>query len=143
MKSVRKYYSFIIILTLFLSLFLQQKETPAQNVISAEDKKIVADFEHRANDYAKLRQRLEKKLPKLPKDATAEQIDVHKAAFQKLVQSARSAARQGDLFTPSTIKFIRNVIRKELKPKDISEICETVLEADTKGVPLKINYPYP
>ena len=39
--------------------------------------------------------------------------------------------------------YVRTIIKTEIPPKDKSEIREVVLEADTKGVPLKVNYPYP
>ena len=47
------------------------------------------------------------------------------------------------MFTPSVAKYVRELIRKEFKGTDRVEVREAILEADTAGVPLKVNYPYP
>lgn len=141
MRSVKNYYGFIIFLALWT--FASTQIAIAQNVLSPQDKKIISDFEQRAKEYTKLRESLEEKLPKLSKDATAEQIEAHKAALQKSVQSARVGAKQGEIFTPAATELIRKIIKEEFKGKERIELRETVLEADTKGIPLKINFPYP
>ncbi|MDQ3798303.1 MAG: hypothetical protein M3384_02535 [Acidobacteriota bacterium] len=141
MKSVKKYYISIIFLS--LCSFIAAQVATAQRALSLQDKKTIIDFEKSAKDYARLREQLEEQLPTLPKDAAPEQIEAHKAAFQKLVQGARGNAKQGDIFTPAAAKLIRKIIRNEYKGKDLAALREGVLEADTKGVPLKINFPYP
>lgn len=141
MKSVKKYY--ISIIFLLLCSFVAHQTATAQNTLSPKDKNTTTEFEKSAKEYSKLREQLEEKLPKLPKDATPEQIETHKAAFQKLVQAARSSAKQGDIFTPAAAELIRTIIKSEFKGKDRAELRETVLEADTKGILLKINFPYP
>ncbi|MDQ4121593.1 MAG: hypothetical protein M3209_09120 [Acidobacteriota bacterium] len=141
MKSVKNYYSFIVFLA-FCGLLLVQAAA-AQRLLSPQDKKIIADFEKAAQEYVELRERLEEKLPDLPKEATPEQIEAHKVAFQKSVQSARQTAKQGDLFNSAVTQIIRGLIKAQFKGQERTELRKTVLEADTKGVPLKINYPYP
>ncbi len=141
MNGVTKYYSLIIFLA--LSLFAAAQISTAQNLKSSQDKKTIAAFEKSAKNYVKLRERIENKLPKLSKDATAEQIEAHKTAFQRSVQSARSSAKQGDIFTPAATELIKAIIKNEFKGKERVELRKTVLEADTQGVPLKINFPYP
>lgn len=100
-------------------------------------------FEARVKEYVAMREGIEGKLPKLPKDATPEQIEAHKAAFQDAVRAARSGAKQGDLFAPVLAGHIREVIKSETKPKEKQEVRETVLESEVKGVPLRVNHPYP
>lgn len=123
----------------------QNGQSPAtqQPALSARDKRTVAAFEKRVKDYAALRERVEGKLPKLPKDATPEQIEAHKESFQDAVRAARSGARQGQFFTPDIAAFIRAAIKEEFKGRERAELRETVFEAETKGVPLRVNYPYP
>jgi hypothetical protein len=115
----------------------------AQNALSAEDKKTLVGFENQAKAYSRLRESLEEKLPKLPKDATAEQIEAHKMTFQKEVQAARAEAKQGDIFTPAAAKLVRMIIKTEFSGKDGAELRKKVLEAETKGVAVKVNVPYP
>jgi hypothetical protein len=112
--------------------------------LSPRDKQVVAAFESRVKEYVKLRESLENKLPKLSQDAKPEQIEKHKIAFQEIVRSARSGAKQGSIFTPEAANFIRTTIKGEFKGADRQELRKTVLvEADTKAVPLRVNYPYP
>jgi hypothetical protein len=141
MKSVKKYYISIIFL-LFCG-FAAHQTAAAQSNLSPRNEKTKVEFEKNAKEYSKFREGLEEKLPTLPKDATPEQIENHKTAFQKLVQSARSGAKKGDLFTPAAQALIRAIIKDEYKGKERVELRETVLEGDTKGVPMKINFPYP
>lgn len=114
-----------------------------QPVLSAKDKQTVADFDERVKSYVKLREGVEGKLPKLSKDSTPEQIEAHKKVFQEAVRSARSAAKHGDVFTADAAAYIRATIKTEMKGRDRTELRATVLEADTKGVPLRVNHTYP
>jgi len=115
----------------------------AQQVLSAADKRIIADFEKRANAYYQFRERIEGRLKKLPDNATPEQIQIYKTSFQQSVQMARRRAKQGELFTPAATSLIRRIIKTEFVGWKRSELRKSVLEADTKAVPLKINVPYP
>lgn len=116
-----------------------------QNVptVAAKDKPTVDAFEKRVKEYVKLREGLEEKMTKLPADSTAEQIEAHKTAFQEAVRTARTGAKPGNIFTPEAAKYIRTIIRGEFKGKERQEFRKAVLEAETQGVPLKVNYPYP
>lgn len=142
MRNVKNYYGFIIFLA--LGVFAATQTAAAQNVLSPQDKKTISAFEKQAKKYSKLRGRVEGKIPKLSKDATAEQIEAYKSAFQKSVHSARRGAKQGDIFTPAATELLRKIIKNEFsEKKERVELRTDVLEADTKGVVLKINFPYP
>ena len=54
----------------------------------------------RLRDYIELHLKLERSLPKLPKEATPQQIDSNQRAFEKLMRETRTKAKPGDLFTP-------------------------------------------
>ena len=91
-----------------------------------------------------MREQLETQMPKLSKEAKAEEIEAHKKQFQERVRAARVGAKQGDVFTPEAASLIRAIIKDEFKGKERIEFRDTVLhEADTKAVPLRVNYPYP
>ncbi|HEX8845805.1 MAG TPA: hypothetical protein VF791_14225 [Pyrinomonadaceae bacterium] len=110
----------------------------------AGDKKVAADFEGRVKEYVKLREGLETKLPKLSKDSNPEQIEAHKKLFQEIVRAGRAGAKHGDIFTEAAAALIRSIIKDEFKGRDRAELRKTVLvESEVKGVPLRINYPYP
>jgi hypothetical protein len=138
-----------ILASIFLSVSLtanptfgQQNLNP-QDGVSVQDKKAIAAFEKRVKGYSRLREQLERKMTKLPAKSTPEQIEAHKTAFENMVRKARVGAKHGDLFGPDIAGYIRVTIRDEFKGKDMQELRKMVLEADTKGVPLRINYPYP
>jgi hypothetical protein len=103
----------------------------------------VARFIERAKEYAKLREELEGKLPKLPEESSPEKIEAHKEAFAASVRAARSGAKPGDLFSQDIADHIRRVIKQEFKGEELKQLREGVLKADTKGVPLRVNHPYP
>jgi hypothetical protein len=103
----------------------------------------VARFIERSKEYAKLREELEGKLPKLPEESSPEKIEAHKEAFAASIRAARSAAKPGDLFSQDIAAHIRRVIKQEFKGEELKQLREGVLKADTKGVPLRVNYPYP
>lgn len=107
------------------------------------DDPAVKAFQKRVKEYVELRERLEGKLPNLPAETSPEKIQAHQAAFEKLVRDARMGAKPGDVFTADITAIIRRSIREEFKGKDRKDLKETALEADTKGVPLRVNYPYP
>jgi hypothetical protein len=101
-------------------------------------------FEKRVKDYVKLREDIEAKMPKLSKEAKAEEIETHKKQLQDSVRAARAGAKHGDIFTPDAAAMIRGIIKEEFKGKDRIELRKAVLvEAEVKSVPLRINYPYP
>src|SRR5919197_1437861 len=116
----------------------------AQVALPAADKQAVSAFEKRVKDYVRLREGIEGKMPKLPKDATPEQIEAHKTAFQERVRAARAGAKPGDIFTSEAARLIRATIRDEFKGKERRELRRDVLvEAENKAVPMRVNYPYP
>lgn len=121
--------------------FQQTHESPK---LSPHDKQLVETFQKRAKKYAKMREKLEEKMPKLSKEAKPEEIQNHKQQFQERVRAARAGAKHGDVFTKQAMAYIRGIIKDEFKGKERVEFRDTVLrEADTKAVPLRVNYPYP
>jgi len=137
MKTVRICYSLLAALAFF------SFTTNAQTNFTGANKTLVTDFEQRVKEYSTLREKLEAKLPKMPKKATAEQIEAHKAALLKSVQAARAGKKHGDVFTPGASTLLRGLIKTEFKGRDRLELRETVFEAETKGVVVKVNAAYP
>lgn len=122
--------------------FLVQKQ-PSEPAQTPGQKQTVKSFEKRVKAYVSLRERLEGKLPGLSHQAKPEEIEAHKKAFEDIVRKARANAKPGDMFSSDIAGYIRNMIKAEFKGTDRKELRETILEADTKGVPLRVNYPYP
>jgi hypothetical protein len=137
-----------ILCLLFAPLSLQAQQTAGQqpdplDTLSVKDRETVVAFQERVKDYSKLRESIEDKMPKLSKESTPAEIEAHKKEFENRVRSARTDAKPGQIFTPDIATYIRALIRSEFKGTERKELRETVLEADTKGVPLRVNYAYP
>lgn len=113
------------------------------DALSVKDREVVVAFQERVKDYSKLREAIEDKMPKLSKESTPAEIEAHKKTFEERVRAARVDAKPGEMFTPDIATYIRALIRSEFKGTERKELRETVLEADTKGVPLRVNYAYP
>src|SRR6185369_11773334 len=101
-----------------------------------QNKQIATEFEKRVKDYVKLREDIEAKMPKLSKEAKAEQIAVHKKQLQESVRAARAGAKHGDIFTPEAAALVRATIKDQFKGKDRVELLKTVLvESEVKALP--------
>jgi hypothetical protein len=116
---------------------------PARAQDVAQTPPAVAAFEERAREYSKLRERLEDEMPKLPKEATPEQIEAHKTTFRARVRAARAGAKHGQIFTPQVAAHIRSTIKTSFDAGARAELRQTVLEAETQGVPVRVNHSYP
>jgi hypothetical protein len=115
----------------------------APPVLTPAEKETVKAFEKRVKEYVSLRESLERKLPSLSSEAKPEEIEAHKKAFEASVRKSRANAKPGDVFTPDIAGYIKTTIKTEFKGTDRKELRQTVLEADTKGVQVRVNYPYP
>jgi hypothetical protein len=142
--NIRKRAVLAVGVTAFFCLWLVPvRPAAAQGGGSTAELRVVSDFEGRAKAYSRLREALEEKLPKLPKEATPEQIAAHKETFQGMVRAARAGAKHGDLFSPDIAAVIRAILKREYRGRERQELRQTVMEAETQGVPLRVNYTYP
>jgi hypothetical protein len=114
-----------------------------QAVVTKQHEQLLAAFYSHVKDYLKQRVRVKAKLPPLSKEATPEQIDAYQKKFVESLKAMRAGTKAGYIFNPQTAEYFRTIIKTEVPPGDKPEIRQTILEADTKGVPLKMNYPYP
>jgi hypothetical protein len=133
-------FCFISLPTSAARAFQEPKSKPAPQGASEQ---AIKSFQKRVEEYVKMREALEEKLPKLSKESTPEQIEAHEKTFQEMVRTARVGAKPGDMLTPDIARHIRVTIKGKFKGAERQELRKEVLQADTKGVPLKVNYPYP
>jgi hypothetical protein len=103
----------------------------------------LAEFRRRVGEFAALRRKLEGTLPKLPKDATPEQIDRNQRAFTTLVASSRPMARQGDVLTPAAQTYIRDLLKRLFATANKRELRETIQDENPGPVKLTVNGRYP
>jgi hypothetical protein len=111
-------------------------------VVSPADKTAIQVFEKQVKDYVALRNKVRENAPKLSKDSTPEQIQAYRTALELSVRNARPNAKRGDVFRPEAADYIRRTLKNEFQGQDRKELRETVLETETQGVVLRVNYPY-
>lgn len=120
-----------------------QGTVPTEPTLTENEKRMFSTFNRHVKDYLRQRQKAASKLPKLAKDAKPEEIEAYQQSFVKALRAMRSGTKAGYIFKPDFTEYVRATIKTEFPPRDKVEIKQTILEADTKGVPLKINSPFP
>ncbi len=151
MKVQRKTFGALVVMLIGVSLFPPSSAMTnssarfrlIQTNQQASEKQVFSAFENRVKKYVKLREALESKMIKLSKDATPEQIDAYKVTLQNKVKAARAGAKRGEFFATDIASLIRVIIKDEFKGRDRVELRQTVFEAETQGVKVLVNQPYP
>jgi hypothetical protein len=86
-------------------------ERPSQartgNPQTNADAGLADGFRKQVDQYAQLHKRLEAMLPKLPKDATPQQIDRDQRALEQLIVQARRDAKPGEFFNADMQTLVR------------------------------------
>lgn len=103
----------------------------------------VTAFNERLKDYLKLRKKAQAKPSNLSDKSKPEEIEVHLVRLQASISAARGAPKPGDIFTPDIARVIRRAIRNEFRGERLRNLRETIREAETKGVAMRANVPYP
>ena len=100
----------------------------------------------RLKEYVDLHLKLERSLPKLPKEATPEQIDKNQRAFEKLMREARATAKPGDIFTPEARPVIKRLLATVFGGPDGKQLKASIMDenpVDPVALKLTVNGRYP
>lgn len=109
------------------------------------DAAVMADFKARVEKYAELHKDLAKGSAKQKDDASAERVTSQKDALAAKLQTARTGAKQGDIFTPEIRLAFRRLLAPELKGEDGRD-AKAIMKDDAPAagtVPFKVNAKYP
>ena len=139
MKCIRKSVTNCYILVVILSAATFVGAQPASDA----DKRMVIEFERNAKQYTQRREEIEDEMPKLSKQATAEEITAHKNELLKRVLAERKGVARGSIFTPDSERYIRNVIATLFKGRDRTQLRKELAEAENASVPVRVNAVYP
>ena len=101
------------------------------------------DFDARVKEYVALHKKLEDSLPKLPKDATPEQIDSHQRALERLVRQARAGAKPGSIFTPDSREVVRRLMAEVFGGPDGAALKASIMDENPGAIKLTVNGRYP
>jgi hypothetical protein len=113
----------------------------------------VADFQHRAQLYVQLHERVKKTLPKLKDETSPEKIIAHEQALAAAIRKSRPAARHGSIITPAAKKHLAAILAAELKgPANKEERATaktgnpefpTTTDPEVKDIKMSVNATYP
>jgi hypothetical protein len=98
-----------VVLTSGLACATKTKEQLEKSSVSMAPE-VAAEFKKRVEAYADSSRKLAATLPKLPKEATPQQIDQDQRAFEQLVVQERRDAKPGDLFIPEMQTYVRTLL---------------------------------
>jgi len=119
---------------------------PTERVVgplSQADAQALSTMNDRLGEYIDLHIKLERSLPKLPKDATPQQIDKNQRAFEALVRNARATAKPGDIFTPEARPVIKRLLATVFGGPDGQELKASIMDENSVGITISVNGRYP
>ena len=119
---------------------------PTERVVgplSATDAAALATMNDRLKVYVELHDRLERTLPKLPDEATPQQIDRNQRLLEKLVRDARAGAKQGDLFTPQARPVIVRLLATVFGGPGGKQLKDSIMDENPVGITVTVNGRYP
>jgi hypothetical protein len=115
----------------------------AQGTRVNPDAKSLADFSGRVKAYMELHQKIESTLPKLPKEATPEQLDDYQRQLGNLIRGARRTAKPGDLFTSDVRAVIRRLMLSVFSGTDGHNLLASVMDENPGPLKIQVNGRYP
>lgn len=102
-----------------------------------------ADFMKRVNAYLAIHLEAEKAAPKLPQEATPQQIHQTQRGMATRIQAARAGARRGDIFTPEMTALVKRLMNRVFAGSDGWRLRSSIMDENVKYLPLKANQLYP
>lgn len=114
--------------------------------LTPADAQALATMNDHLKEYVDLHLKLERSLPKLPTEATQEQIDRNQRAFEKLMREARATAKPGDIFTPEARPVIIRLLATVFGGPDGKQLKASIMDenpVDPVALKLAVNGRYP
>ncbi len=114
--------------------------------LTPADAQALATMNDRLKQYVDLHTKIERSLPKLPKEATPQQIDKNQRALEKLLREARAAAKPGDIFTPEARPVIKRLLATVFGGPDGKQLKASIMDegqAAPSAAKLTVNSRYP
>jgi hypothetical protein len=100
------------------------------------------DFADRTEAYMALHAKVAKSVQPLEAGATSDAIARHARELGDALRAARRSAREGDIFTAAVAPQFRQIIRRDLRARDMDEAFAAMQEVPI-AVNLRINQDWP
>jgi hypothetical protein len=114
--------------------------------LTPADAQALGTMNDRLKAYIELHLKIEQSLPKVPKEATPQEIDKNQRAFEKLMRDARATAKPGDIFTPEARVVITRLLATVFGGPDGRQLKASIMDenpTDLATLPLTVNTRYP
>ncbi len=126
-----------------LSLWIASALSAARQQHTRPNDTVLKDFQKRVSEYVKLHKAEEAVLPPLKPTESAAKIARHERALAAGIRTARSTARQGDIFTPEIAAEFRRLLGIAMEGARKDRVRQSLRSAEPVSVPLRVNAPYP
>jgi len=135
----------VIALTLFVSVSAIPPAGAARQAVppANPDAVVTADFIKRVNEDLAIHLEAEKVAPKLPQEATPQQIDQTQREMATRIQTARAGAKRGDIFTPEMTAVVKRLMNRVFGGPGGWQLRSSIMDENVKSLPLKANQRYP
>jgi hypothetical protein len=104
---------------------------------------LIQEFGARVNAYAELRDKLDEGSARLAEDSKPEDIAAAEKALFTKIQTARGAAKRGEIFTPEIERRFRALLNPELDGVRGQNTRGIIMDENPGAVPFKVNAAYP
>jgi hypothetical protein len=111
--------------------------------LSPEDAAALATMNDRVREYLAIHTKIEASLPKLPENATPQQIDKNQRSFENLMRKTRATAKQGDIFTPQAQPVIKKLMANIFGGDEGKQLKLSIMDENPTNVKLTVNGRYP
>ena len=114
--------------------------------LSEEDARALATMNDGIRAYLELHSKLEKELPKLPDDASPQQIDTNQREFERRIRAARKTAKEGDIFTAQAQPVIKRLLNSVFRGPEGKALKASIMDenvADPIQLKVAVNARYP
>src|SRR5579859_5994470 len=129
----------LVVLILAAPIIAKAQANPPVN----RDSAVATDFENKVSDYMKVRQKAQ--TLSAPKNTDqSEKIADYQRQMAAAIRSARSGAKQGDIFTPDITQLFRKLVSSSLNSQEGQQIRKSYQHAEPlHGLRLGVNESYP
>lgn len=118
---------------------------PAQSAQAAQPNEAAAlkGFMDRINEYVTLHRKLEATLPKLPEEATPQQIDSNQRQLGALIKAARKDIPRGHVFNPEMTLMVKGLMARIFGGPAGQKLRSSVMDDNVAELPLTVNQRWP
>jgi hypothetical protein len=100
-------------------------------------------FLQRVDDYVALHRRLEGPLPPEVVTDDVNALFAPRHALAAAIRAERTAARQGDIFSPATAQYFRMLVADAVEEDGIENLLAIVEDENDVHIPARVNGDYP